>query len=65
MGLNERQVQIVSVLREAKSASLGELHQLFPGVSTKTVQRDLSALVEKGLLIAMGQKKGRRYALAR
>jgi type I restriction enzyme M protein len=39
--------------------------RLFPDISAKTVQRDLQALVNKGLLKAVGEKKGRRYALGR
>jgi len=65
LDLSERQVQIIDALRRTGSASLGELHQLFPKVSSKTVQRDLQALVKKGLVNATGEKKGRRYALAR
>jgi len=65
LGLSERQIQIITALRSTESASLGELHRLFPDVSAKTVQRDLQALVKKGLLKALGEKKGRRYALAR
>jgi len=65
LGLSERQIQIVTILRSARSASLGELHRHFPSVTAKTIQRDLQALVEKGLVNATGEKKGRRYALAR
>ncbi|MCR4439903.1 MAG: ATP-binding protein [bacterium] len=64
-GLSERQIQIGATLRSRQSASIGELHRLFPDVTAKTVQRDLQALVDKGLLKAQGEKKGRRYVLAR
>lgn len=43
--LTERQVQIIAALRRTGSASVGELHRLFPDVSTKTIQRELQALV--------------------
>jgi DeoR/GlpR family transcriptional regulator of sugar metabolism len=49
MGLTERQLQIIAVSRHADSVSVGELHQLFPDVSSKTIQHDLQALVKKGL----------------
>ncbi len=65
MGLSERQTRIITILRSVQSASLGELHRFFRDISTKTLQRDLQALVEKGLVKASGEKKGRRYALAR
>lgn len=65
MGLNERQIQIMAFLRGRPGASTGELHRLFPQVTVKTIQRDLQALVDKGLVNAEGEKKGRRYVLAR
>ena len=65
MGLNERQIHIVAVLRGTGSASVSELHRRFPDVSSKTIQRDLQALVKKGVVKALGEKKGRRYVLAR
>jgi len=64
MGLTDREIQIMAALRHAGSASVGELHRLFPDVSTKTIQRGLQALVQKGLVKAKGDKKGRRYVLA-
>jgi ATP-dependent DNA helicase RecG len=65
MGLNDRQIQIIDFLRNTQSASVGDLQRLFPHLSVKTVQRDVQALLEQGLVKASGEKKGRRYALAR
>lgn len=65
MGLNERQIKIVALLRDRQSVSIGEIHRFYPDVTMKTIQRDLAALVDKGLLNAEGEKKGRRYVLAR
>ncbi len=38
---------------------------LIPGVSDKTIYRDLQNLVELGVLKRSGEKKGSRYVLAR
>jgi len=65
LGLNERQIRIIAVLRSTESASVSDLHRWFPDVSSKTIQRDLQALVKRGLVKALGDKKGRRYVLAR
>ncbi len=65
LGLNERQIKVIAVLRKTESVSIGELRRLFPNISVKTMQRDLQALMKKGLLKASGEKKGRRYTLAR
>ncbi|MGC8893123.1 MAG: DeoR family transcriptional regulator [Candidatus Saccharicenans sp.] len=58
-------MQIIAALRGRQSASIGELHRLFSDITVKTIQRDLQALVNKGLLKAEGEKRGRRYVLAR
>ncbi len=65
MGLSERQIRIVAILRDRQTASIGEIHRFFPDITVKTIQRDLSELVEKGLVNAEGEKKGRHYGLAR
>ncbi len=65
MGLNERQMQIIATLQHVESASVGDLRHQFPNLSTKTIQRDIQELVQIGLLSASGEKKGRRYGLAR
>jgi len=65
MGLNERQIRIVAILRRTESASVSDLHRWFPDVSSKTIQRDLQALVREGIVKALGDKKGRRYVLVR
>ena len=65
MGLTERQIKIVTAIREVKSVKLGDVKRLFPELSDKTVQRELRELVRKGILRSIGEKKGRRYELAR
>ncbi|MEJ5229764.1 MAG: ATP-binding protein [Pseudothermotoga sp.] len=65
MGLKERQIQIIAILRQAKDVSMGDLSHYFPGISTKTIQRDIQELIKMGLVTASGEKKGRRYGLAR
>ena len=63
MGLNERQIEIIKILRTVESVSVGEIQKFFGNISTKTIQRDLQVLVKKGLVKATGKKKGRRYTL--
>lgn len=62
-GLSDRQRLVVQHLREHERAQLGDLVQLFSGVSNKTVQREVQKLVELGVVRAVGEKKGRFYEL--
>ena len=65
MGLNERQVQAVLRAKQGGEISIATLKGLIPGVSEKTIYRDLQNLVELGVLKRSGEKKGSRYVLAR
>jgi len=62
MGLNERQMQAVQLVKERGAISVIDLKQIFAGVTRKTLYRDLQILVEKGILKAQGTTKGRRYS---
>jgi len=64
-GLNERQLQAMSFARERGGITAVDYASIAPEVSEKTRYRDLLDLVHRGLLEAVGAKKGRRYVLAR
>jgi ATP-dependent DNA helicase RecG len=64
-GLNKRQLQAMSFARESGGITAVEYAAIAPEVSEKTRYRDLLDLVHRGLLEAVGAKKGRRYVLAR
>ncbi len=60
MGLNERQIaamQLASVGRVGNS----DLQAKYPEVSPETLRRDLADLVERGLLLRVGEKRGAYY----
>ena len=63
MGLNERQIQAVKLIKEKGPISLSDLKPLYPQVVDRTLNRDLQALVLKKILKAEGEKKGRRYRI--
>jgi len=52
--LGTRQGAVLAAIHEAGRLSLGELEPLFPGVSRRSLQRDLKQLLESGLIVAMG-----------
>jgi len=63
LGLNERHIQIIKYLKTHRIANLMSFKSIFPGISEKTIYRDLQDLVKKGLIKQSGDKKGRKYEL--
>jgi Fic family protein len=57
--LSERQKRVLEDLKE--NFSILDYELLCPGVNRRTLQRDLSDLIEKGLISQIGIKKGARY----
>jgi ATP-dependent DNA helicase RecG len=62
-GLNERQIAALVHLTEQRRISNRDLQELQPDVSAETLRRDLSDLVERGLLIKIGDKRATYYIL--
>jgi ATP-dependent DNA helicase RecG len=63
MGLNERQIAALLHLAEQRRITNRDLQDLAPDVSPETIRRDLSDLVERGLLLKVGEKRGAYYIL--
>ncbi len=61
--MNERQTRALAYIRENGSITSREYQQLCPSVSAETLRRDLADLVERGLLLKIGSKKGTNYIL--
>ncbi|MEJ5199081.1 MAG: ATP-binding protein, partial [Anaerolineae bacterium] len=62
-GMNERQIRAIQYLQETGRITNREYHELCPDVSAETLRLDLNDLVEKGLLMKIGDKKGTYYIL--
>jgi ATP-dependent DNA helicase RecG len=63
MGLNERQIAALVHLAEHRRITNSDLQDLAPDVSAETLRRDLADLVERGLLLKIGEKRGAYYIL--
>jgi ATP-dependent DNA helicase RecG len=63
MGLNERQIGALLHLAEQRRITNRDLQELAPDVSAETLRRDLADLVERGLLLKVGEKRGAYYIL--
>ncbi len=61
--LNPRQLQALRYLQEHKRITNREYRELCPDVSAETVRLDLVSLVEQGILLRIGDKKGTYYIL--
>lgn len=59
--LNERQQKALEYIAEHGSITNREYQQLVPDVSPETLRRDLADLVERGLLLKVGDKRATYY----
>jgi ATP-dependent DNA helicase RecG len=63
MDMNERQTLALQYVRDNGSISNRELQQICPDVSSETLRLDLSDLVERGILLKIGSKRGTHYIM--
>ena len=64
--LSERQkLALERLLAREKDFTIREYESICPGVNRRSLQRDLSDLLEKGLVVQQGIKKAARYRLNR
>ncbi len=63
LDLNERQQAALELIVKNQRITNREYRDLFPEVSEETIRRDLADLVEEGILLKMGDKKGTHYIL--
>lgn len=61
--LNERQTAALQVLHKNGRIGNRDLNDLYPDVSDETIRRDLADLVDAGLLLKMGDRRGTYYIL--
>ena len=60
---NERQAKIIGHLKGKGWTSIKDIADTLPTFSSKTVQRELSELVDRGLLKKRGERRWSRYSL--
>jgi ATP-dependent DNA helicase RecG len=61
--MNERQARALTFIRENGRITNREYQQLCPDVSPETLRLDLSDLVDRGILLKIGAKKGTYYVM--
>lgn len=63
MHMNERQMRALQYLQEYGRITNREYRELCPDISAETARLDLADLVEKGVLLKVGDKRGTYYIL--
>jgi len=60
----DRAVKIIGILSRTNEASIKDIAAEFPGVSEKTIQRDMAKLIDTGKVKTEGKRRWTRYFLA-
>jgi ATP-dependent DNA helicase RecG len=63
LNMNERQLKALSFIQEHERITNRDYRNLCPNVSAETLRLDLADLVDRGLLLKIGAKKGTYYIL--
>lgn len=61
---SSRTIAIMNQLRTKPELTIRDLGPLFPGVSEKTIQRDLQALSSRGMVKKTGERRWAKYSLS-
>jgi ATP-dependent DNA helicase RecG len=61
MAQNQRVERLMAFLRQSGQITNREYQELCPGVSSETLRRDFSELVDQGLILRVGDKRGTYY----
>jgi len=62
-GLNNRQSRILDLLFQKKTVHISEIENICPGVTRRTLQRDLNNLIELALVRVKGAARQSNYEL--
>jgi len=60
-GLNERQAKVLGLLMKRDSVHISDLEEVCPGVTRRTLQRDLNALIKLNLAQLKGSARQSNY----
>jgi len=62
-GLNERQAKALDLLMKNNSVHISEIEEICPGVTRRTLQRDMNGLIELNLVRITGSARQSNYEL--
>ena len=61
--VKDRREAILSVIRNKKVASIKDISTVIRGISEKTIQRELTALITEGTVLKQGERRWSTYSL--
>lgn len=61
--IKDRRDAVLSVIQNKGSVSIKDISTLIRGVSEKTIQRELAALIESGVVVKRGERRWSTYSL--
>lgn len=64
LGLNDRQIKAVLFLKENDKMTSKDYQMLSGDITDRTALRDIEQLIDKNLIVKIGQKKGTYYRLS-
>ena len=64
INIKDRRETILSVIKNKQKASIKDISTIIRGVSEKTIQRELLALIEAGMVLKQGERRWSTYSLA-
>lgn len=62
--IKDRREAVVSVIQSKGKVSIKDISTLIRGVSEKTIQRELAALIDSGIVVKEGERRWSTYSLA-
>ena len=62
--IKDRQEAVLSVIRNKGSVSIKDISTMIRGVSEKTIQRELIALIASGIVVRQGERRWSTYSIA-
>ncbi len=62
--IKDRREAVLSVIKNKGRASIKDISTLVRGVSEKTIQRELSALITAGVVLKQGERRWSIYSIA-
>jgi len=64
MQVKDRHEAILSVIRNKGSVSIKDISTIIRGVSEKTIQRELTGLIDAGIVLKRGERRWSTYSIA-
>lgn len=62
--IKDRQEAVLSVIRNKGNVHMKDISTIIRGISEKTIQRELTALIDSGIVVKQGERRWSTYSLA-